>query len=74
MQESEEPSTYRSALSFLKTLSVDVDTWVGSFTANTKMVRYMQKIKAEVDPSRFIYHLDLDEFPGMNVFICAFTR
>lgn len=62
---SEPPRAYRPSLAFLHSLGISVDTWTGSFTANTKMMRYLENLKDQKSNSKLLFHLDLDEFPDV---------
>lgn len=52
--------------SFLSALGVQAPVWKGNFTANFKMVHYLERFKAITDPNKYIFHIDLDEFPDLD--------
>jgi len=63
-----EPKMFRPVLRFFQSLRISPDQWVGpgaSFSANNKMVRYLDKMHNVSNFSRLIYHVDLDEFPDV---------
>lgn len=65
-----EPIMFQPILNFFRSLHIIPDEWTGpgaSFTANTKMMRYLYKFQLINNSSRLVYHLDLDEFPVKNM-------
>ena len=65
----EEPKMFKPTLNFFRALHVSPDQWTGpgaSFSANNKMMRYLNKMQQINNRSRIIYHLDLDEFPDLT--------
>lgn len=50
------PKNYRNAFIFLNSLGVTVDKWTGNFTANSKMMRYLESFADVNDPNKYIYH------------------
>jgi hypothetical protein len=66
---SHEPKMFKPVLNFFKSLHISPDQWTGpgaSFSANNKMMRYLNKLQHFDNSSRIVYHLDLDEFPDVT--------
>jgi len=56
---------------FLGALQISHNSWPGAFTSNTKMVHYLESLQGLHDPSKYIFHSDLDEIVEPDQFEAA---
>jgi hypothetical protein len=52
---------FKRSSEFLSALAIPHNSWPGQFTSNTKMVHYLESLNGLHDPSKYIFHSDLDE-------------
>ena len=55
---------YQKGASFLQSLNIPYETWVGTFTADKKMFQSFKTLAPHQSPETFIYQTDVDEIPG----------